>query len=61
MSASPRYALRCRWGTPQSSRMRGEADVGLGVDDDDRRAAQVELLDNAESDALQAAHDDVIA
>ncbi len=39
----------------------GEADIRLRVDDDDRRATQVQLLDNTESDALQAAHDDVIA
>ncbi len=38
-----------------------KSDIGFRVDDDDRRATQVELLDNAESDALKAAHDDVIA
>ena len=35
--------------------------IRLGVNDDDRRATQVQLLDDTESDALQAAHDDVIA
>ncbi len=39
----------------------GEADIGLRVNDDDWRATEIQLLDDTESDALQAAHDDVIA
>ena len=39
----------------------GEARVGVVVDHDDRCAAEVELLDRAEPDALEAAHDHVVA
>ena len=38
-----------------------ETYVGIGIDHDDRCATQMKLLDNAETDALQAAHNDVIA
>ena len=61
MSASPEVGAALQVGDAPVLENPREADIGLGVNDDDRCATQVQLLDDAESDALQAAHDDVIA
>ena len=56
---SPLWACRRTCGTPQSLQGAPAAGIGVVVDHDDRGAAEGELLDGAQPDALQAADDHV--